>query len=277
VSKYSSFRVSTLNLDHFDDDRLARLSAAASAVERHRSDVVLLQEVCDIGGTDSASRLADMLGMTMVVRSDAGNAILSRPNVSDPQIVQLSTGRRNAGYGRRAPSDAATAVVDLGCHRFLMVSTHLSWGSGREDVRLAETLALDAWVSERAPLDPQRDAPELYAVLGGDLNSEPSAASVRWLNGLDVQDGRSTLWVDAWRFGMGAGSTSTLSNPFSGRTAATVGIVRPDQLPDRRIDYLFSRGYAFGRTGAFIEAELLGDGPGEAFGDHYGVGATVLC
>jgi endonuclease/exonuclease/phosphatase family metal-dependent hydrolase len=117
----------------------------------------------------------------------------------------------------------------------------------------------------------------LYAVLGGDLNSEPTAASVRWLTGLDVQDGRSTLWVDAWRFGPGAGCTSTASNPFSARTAASVGITDPEQLPDRRIDYLFSRGYAFGRTGAITEAELLGDGPGKAFGDHYGVGATVLC
>jgi endonuclease/exonuclease/phosphatase family metal-dependent hydrolase len=257
--------VSTVNLDHFPDDRGARLEMAAAELLRHRFDVVLVQEASDHNGENTAELLARRCGMTLAVRTAQGNAVLSRLPVSDVSIVELGS------------ADAAAAVVDAGCHRFLMVSTHLSWGTGRENVRLDEVMKLDAWVSERAPLDPQRVQPELYAMLGGDLNSEPDSATVRWLHGLDVHEGRSTLWVDAWRAGRGPGYTSTPENPFAARTAATVGIARPDLLPARRIDHLLSRGYAHGRVGSPLEAYLLGRGNGRCFGDHYGVGASFLC
>lgn len=264
----TTFRVATLNLDHFDDDRSERLHAAAAEIRRHDSDVVLVQEVSTLDGVDTAGILAERGGYQVAVLTPGGNAILTRLAHRDAGVVSL-------GH-----ADAAAATVDAGCHQYLVVSTHLSWGSGRESVRLDEARRLESWVAERAPLDPQRsgDPGALHAVLGGDLNSEPDTVTLRWLRGLDVLEDNSTLWVDAWSAaGRGPGYTSTPENPYSARTAAAVGITRPELLPDRRIDYLLTRGYAHGRAGAALHAEILGRGDRRSFGDHYGVGATLLC
>jgi endonuclease/exonuclease/phosphatase family metal-dependent hydrolase len=169
------------------------------------------------------------------------------------------------------------ATFDAGCHRYVAISTHLSWGSGREGKRLDEALLIDQAVARHCPLDLRRDEDLPLALLGGDLNCEPDSATLRWLRGLDVQQHSSTLWVDAWHAGSGPGWTSTAENPFSARTAQAVGITQPLLLPDRRIDFLLSRGYAYGRPGAAVHAELLGRGGDSAFGDHYGVGGTFLC
>lgn len=270
MADHRTLRICTVNLDHFDDDRRGRLELAAAEIRRHRSQVVLLQEVSPLEATDTttdtATVLAERLDMNVAVRSANGNAVLSALPAEHAEVVDLGD------------ADAATVVLDTGCHRFLVVSTHLAWGTGKEHTRLQQAMRLDDWIAVHAPLDPQRaDTPALYAVLGGDLNSEPDSATLRWLHGREVHDGRSTLWVDAWRAGSGAGYTSTPENPYAGRTAALVGITRPDLLPARRIDHLLSRGFAHGRVAAPLRAELLGRGSGRAFGDHYGVAATFLC
>jgi endonuclease/exonuclease/phosphatase family metal-dependent hydrolase len=261
----SGLRVSTLNLDHHPSETERRLDAAAAEIARHRSDVVLLQEVVSFRESNTATLLAQRTSMSVAVQSALGNAVLTRLPAHDPTVVSLGG------------SDAALVLIDNNCHRFLVGSTHLSWGSGRENARLSEAMVLDNWIAERAPLDPQRQAPEIYAVIGGDLNSEPDSATLRWLTGRDVHDRRSTLWVDAWRAGSGPGYTSTATNPYAARTAGVVGITRPELLPSRRIDFLLTRGYAHGRVGSPLETELLGHDPDCSFGDHYGVGATLLC
>jgi endonuclease/exonuclease/phosphatase family metal-dependent hydrolase len=257
-------RVSTLNLDHFPDDRHTRLLAAAAAVKSSRSDVILVQEVTEVDGSDTATMLAELTGTKVVASSPHGNAILTALPSHGAEVIDLGA------------SDAAAVVVDTGCHSFLMVSTHLIWGSGREHFRLSQAMDLDTWVASRAPYEPHRSEVELYAVLGGDLNSEPGTATIRWLQGLDVHEGSSTLWVDAWRVGEGGGSTSTPENPFASRTAAMVQISYPDLLPARRIDYIMTRGYAYGRVGAAVSSKLIGMET-LAFGDHYGLSVELLC
>lgn len=170
---------------------------------------------------------------------------------------------------------AAGALIEKEGQRFLVVSAHLAWGSGREAARLSQAMEMDRIIGEHASLEPFRTGGnQVVGVIGGDLNAEPAAASMRYLTGLGVENGISTLWTDAWCRGEGAGVTSSAKNPLAARTAmSSAGIEHVEDLPERRIDYLLVRGYAYGRTGAPVRTELFGtpEGDGCVVSDHYGL------
>lgn len=265
-------RVVTLNLDANPDRAMARLLAASKEVDRLQPEILCVQEVVDLDGTSTAELLAAMCGYKVASQSRTGEAVLTRLSVRKAWGVTLPDGGGRAG--------AALALVSTGCHEYLVASAHFGWGSGKENERLRQAMALDAEFASVAPLEQPRDGSAVtIGVIAGDLNAEPGAASLGWLTGKTVERDKSTLWTDAWLRGTGDGVTSDPQNMWAPRTALSVGISDPQMLPQRRIDYVLVRGYAYGRPGAPLAAEVVATQPwtGLLPSDHYGVLAELAC
>ncbi|MFM7087998.1 MAG: endonuclease/exonuclease/phosphatase family protein [Candidatus Paceibacterota bacterium] len=258
----ATVNVITWNIDHYPSDIFERVEVSIKTLSRYKPDILLLQE-CSY---EVASVISRGLGLALCSFSEHGEAVLSNMEVK-------SAGSSFLGDGRSA--GISYAHLSASCHDYLAVSAHFTWGGGRESLRVGNSLEVDSLFTKYFE---EYRGDNLIGILGGDLNAEPNADSVRFLRGECVISDRSTLYTDLWGVGRDGGYTSSKDNPYAYRTAVNVGL-RPDTvltLPDRRIDYLFVKGYAYCKAGAAISCELVGN-VGEISSDHYGVFAKLSC
>jgi endonuclease/exonuclease/phosphatase family metal-dependent hydrolase len=259
-------RLLSWNLDHHPEAQLERTRFAADTIRALQPDVVCVQETTG----ERLELLSEFTGLAVASRSGRSEAVLSNHRVEQRFEIPFAPGARAGATG---------AVLDTGCHRYAVVSAHLTWGSGTEHLRLEQAITLDDTVDRYASLEPFRDGGNgVIGVLAGDLNAEPGAASIRYLTGLGVENGRSTTWTDAWVRGSGDGVSSSASNPLAVRTARVVGLDGEGVVPERRIDYIMVRGYAYRRPGAPLATRLIGVGDAErTASDHYGIFTELSC
>lgn len=268
MTSSGSLSVLTWNLLSTPDDQNARLSEISAAINSLAPDVVCVQEAW----AGAASNVAQATGMRVLAHSTGntheGTAVLSKlpaaPGISSEQFELPGW----CAKGRKKQACAATVVSTTG-RRWRFTSAHLTWGSDREPTRLEQAQYLDDLAGAA-----HTRAPGTVDVLCGDLNALPESRTLRYLTGLDVDlRGSGTLWVDAWQVrGSGPGYTSDPTLARAEATARYVGIERVDLLPHRRIDYVLVRGFAHGRPGSPLTADLV---PGGTATDHHGLLATL--
>ena len=260
------FRVVTWNLDHHPLDLKTRREQATDVLNTLDADAICLQELPGEEGRSDAHLIAERLRMNVASEGSTGTYVLTRW----PILRRVDFPFTFTDMG-----SATGALIEKEGQRFLIVSAHLAWGSGREAARLSQSMQMDRIIGEHASLEPFRTGGnQVVGVIGGDLNAEPTASSIRYLTGLGVENGSSTLWTDAWCRGEGQGITSSAKNPLAARTAlSSSGIELVGDIPERRIDYILVRGYAYGRTGAPVYTKLFGtpEGDGSVVSDHYGL------
>lgn len=167
-------------------------------------------------------------------------------------------------------------TVKSGKTNLHLISAHFAWGSHAEPQRLRQAEAIDNLAVAVPAEEPG------IVLLAGDLNAEPDYRSIRYLHGKDLSaDGlKSTLWTDAWVTAGSPGNeyTSKHSTNAQGRvTAFQVGISYPGFLPDRRIDYIMTRGWNYGREGSPVSFGLISSPHEDAtLSDHEGIYSDIL-
>jgi len=266
-----SISILTLNIDSHPLDRKTRIDGVVSLLTAHSPDIVFLQETMSQDNSSDASEyIAKAANLTLASQSGIGTAILSKFPVLESFSISIK--------GSISHPSATFAKVQVGKHVALTCSAHLSWGSGMEVERLHQAQEIDAVFASYGALEPFRKGGSgILGFFGGDLNSLPDSATLRWLQGLSVENNLSTHWTDSWVRGIGPGITSDPNNPLAARTALTGNLaIWPEApLPSRRIDYILSRGYAYGRPGAPLKAEIIDSSPNGTFpSDHYALLAT---
>jgi endonuclease/exonuclease/phosphatase family metal-dependent hydrolase len=106
-----------------------------------------------------------------------------------------------------------------------------------------------------------------HVILAGDLDADPSAASIRFWCGRQSLDGMSVCYRDAWESAHPGepGHTFTPENPSMAAQA-------PD-WPFRRIDYIFVRCDRSGPTLRIASCERIFDAPVDGIwaSDHFGL------
>jgi len=236
-----SLRVATLNLWWETEERRERHRIAGRLVDALGIDILLVQEVpsgslaetIDVIVAESSLSLASLTPDVGETR----NAVLSRLPSSELPPVRFTV--------PESPCDqfaACASVTTLSQRPLLLVSARLVWGGLLEHRRTLQASALDAAVSRIL------DDPLAVAVLGGDCNTTPSSSTVRYMTGLEPFEGRTSQWTDAFaKSGLGTGVTTSGTNRWARMTAERHGFLDPAGIPDRRIDFLFVRGYAHGR------------------------------
>jgi endonuclease/exonuclease/phosphatase family metal-dependent hydrolase len=254
------------------DDREHRADRIAAVLAESSSDVILLQEcwpeVLAAITDQGAFKVATESFITPVDRGvKEGCAVLAPTGWASAPLPLLLDAPNPYGKPERIPAAAGEVTTPAG-RRWWVCSAHLSWGAEVEHVRVAQARTLDTYATTSGTS---------AQILGGDFNATPESATVRRLTGLDpwAPEGPTSYWVDAHRIaGEGSGFTSVVQgNVYGHRTALNGGVLRPELIPPRRIDYLLVRGYAHGRVGSVLAAWSLplADNPS----DHLPVLADV--
>jgi endonuclease/exonuclease/phosphatase family metal-dependent hydrolase len=129
-----------------------------------------------------------------------------------------------------------------------------------------------AQLVERLVAEPSAAGRPAHAVLLGDLDATPDAASIRFLTGRQSLEGVSVSYHDAWETVHPGepGHTFTPANPLV--AAGDMPLVQP-----RRIDYVLVRGTSHGPSLRVDGCELaFTDGPGGTPpSDHLGLVADL--
>lgn len=92
--------------------------------------------------------------------------------------------------------------------------------------------------------------------------------------------GESTVWVDSWVLHgtQDNWATSDPSSFWGSRTAAGVGLLNSGMIPKRRIDYIMSYDWCYGRHGSPLSFGVFGNELSFScsdLSDHFGVFSDI--
>lgn len=259
-------RVATLNLWGLRGDWRRRRSALRTAYRDAAPDLVAFQECVR---TDAYDQARDVLGdgyhyAYQHDRAADGQGVTtaSRWPIETCDEVDLQVGERTAGFACTALLTGVTAPGPVG--RVLLVNNLPSWRLDVEYEREVQAVRT-ARAVEHALAEHRA-----HAVVMGDFDADPHAASIRFWTGRQSLDAFSVCYRDAWE------------SAHPGEAGATYGTGNPLGVdwdwPFHRIDYVLVRcGRYGGPTLAVRRCDLLFDAPidGVWVSDHHGLLADL--
>lgn len=280
----SSLRIVTLNVLHNNWDTDLRFDAIIEELNELNPDFLLLQEVPDYENQGfEHNPLLLKLQESTNLHVDHGNQYRQLP--SNENLITLSNGRELIESGNLCSASPdgnmeyrATYSVYEGENNdhITIFNQHGYWGGDGQPIREKNIVEIDTKAKQL-----EKEYPNNLIILGGDFNTDENSSVTQFLEGKQSLAGQGTLWVDTYsavRKAKGEtdkGYTFDPNNPLVEKTARSVGIDKPEQSPYRRIDYIFVKGWVYGRKGYPLESALCFknhrlEGKVQA-SDHYGI------
>lgn len=263
-------RIASINLSNNTAFYRDRIKAVFFEAKKKDVQVLLLQEIAQ-GEKESLRTLAAKAGFehsyispSVVVRQHgsvgSSTGIFSRYPLQNADEMNLTAW---AGSTK-----GAYATVEFNGNQVFLLSVHLLRGAENGYIRLKQATLIEETAA--------RLSHGGKAIVGGTFNDIPDGDSVRYLKGQKASsETKSAFWVDATEGSTIENQPTTRYNSLLGREAAdNNGIQFPELIPERKVDYLFSRGWVYGTTGMPMDAELFGisqSKEGLGVSDHYGV------
>lgn len=268
-----------------------RLDSIASYINGLAPDIILLQEIDKNYEQQTIDAFASY-DYTLKVRTgkgafhqDSSIGIAYRPTVfkevDDPRpldvnfeamsldLVSIETGviRAEAQYVNPShmqyepPLRFASNILTVVCY-------HGYWGGLAQPVRLRETAEIDRYIRSK----------NNAAIVGGDFNARPNEPAVSYLRGDYIYEDKGTLWVEAQECAQRLSGAPIYNTSFAhGPIVETKANYDTTHMPERRIDYLFSYGFAYARPYAFDGATRITElESARTLSDHAPILAGVL-
>lgn len=216
-------------------------------LEEHDAEIVAFQEVFNMDWAEEVHRRSGYPYLA-VSGEHSGLIFLSKFKPVEQECLVMETRSPTEDYHRYA----FYLRVDVEGQDVALFNTHLSWKAGENEVRMKQTLELEAFAA--------RKASTLPVALMGDLNGAPNTPPVVYLR--EIRKWIDTFWVK--NPGV-PGLTWDYRNPYAE--------AERDKMAERRIDYIFIRE----RTGpleAIRSSRVVFDQPSAAGifpSDHFGV------
>lgn len=233
--------------------REARFEALAAIFTDLQIDAVCVQEIPLEASETHFERLTngnDLQVASYAAGSTSGTAVLLRGGgvAEAPIEVQIRTTGGDLFTGAYA-----VARWEQHGNTIRSCSVHQPWGGLHEVQRLQIAIRIEEAFGQRTRCDVEH--------IAGDFNAEPGSASIRYLTGVAPAGEQVAQWTDAWvHGGEDDGYTSSPKNPYAQIVGTRHGFVDPRMLPERRIDYILTRGYAHGRPGTALRCFVHRDG-----------------
>ena len=266
-------RVLTYNILNRSDGWEDRRPLLVRAIKNLDADLLALQETAVADGYD---QVVDLLGPDSgyhVIHHSArdatgmGISLASRWPLVAVRELDLGLTPKAQGYPIGTLAAEIHAPDPIG--PLLFVNHFPSWGVDFEHERQVQAVAAARLIDEMLA------GRRLPVVLGGDLDADPDAGSIRFWTGHQALDGLSVCYLDGWHHVHGSEPTAA-GETFSPRNA-----IRQLHVPDwpfRRIDYLLVRYLPAGPYYAIERCELVGDESVDGVwpSDHFGVVADLV-
>lgn len=263
-------RVASINLSNNTAFYKDRIKAVMFEAKKKNIEVLLLQEIAQ-GEKDNLRNLAAKAGFkysyispSIVVRQHgsvgSSTGIFSRYPLESADEMNLT-----AMHGS---TKGSYATVQFNGHSIFLLSVHLLRGAENGYIRLKQATLIEETAA--------RLSHGGKAIVGGTLNDVPDGDSVRYLKGRKASsETKSAFWVDATEGSDIEDHPTTRYNSLLGREAADNNAIQfPELIPERKVDYLLSRGWVYGTIGMPMDPELFGisqSKEGLGVSDHYGV------
>jgi len=216
-------------------------------LKEYDADVVGFQEVFNMEWAEEVHRQSGYPYLS-VSGKHSGLIFLSKFKPVEQECLVMETRSPTEDYQRYA----FYLRVEAGNGEVALFNTHLSWKAGENDVRMKQTLELEAFVEQKSD--------KLPVALMGDLNGASNTPPVVYLR--EIRKWIDTFWVK--NPGV-PGLTWDYRNPYAE--------AERDKMLERRIDYIFIRE----RTGPFqkiVSSRVVFDQPSKTGvfpSDHFGV------
>lgn len=279
VQPNEMFRIATLNMLSKSTQLAERLEELSLEIKKYDFDLIALQEF-NHDNTDQIIDFFQKLGYndfyintpnTTVNKSIPFSVATFTKNIETIYTpINLDTIDRTS-----EPVHALAAHIEFNGHNIHIINAHLAWGGNNEWVRLREAEKINAYVKKKLV-----SHPEAIFLLVGDLNTIDNSSTVRYLKGLQeaTQPHLGAYWVDAWEL-HGNLDNYVTSNPetfWGASTAAGKGLTTPSLVPKRRIDYIFSHGWCYGKQGYPLNFNRFADEKASIeISDHYGLWSDI--
>lgn len=263
-------RVASINLSNNTAFYKDRIKAVLFEAKKKNIEVLLLQEIAQ-GEKENLRNFAAQAGFThsyiapsIVVRQQgttgSSTGIFSRYPLQNADEMNLTA--------MSGSTKGAYATIEFNGRSIFLLSVHLLRGAENGYIRLKQATLIEETAA--------RLSHGGKAIVGGTLNDIPDGDSVRYLKGRKASnETKSAFWVDATEGSSIEDQPTTRYNSLLGREAAdNNGIPFPELIPERKVDYLFSRGWVYGTVGMPMDPELFGisqSKEGLGVSDHYGV------
>lgn len=266
--KYQTIRLAQLNVSH-DETFPERLEKVIKpTIEKLNIDVITLQEVPNVSLT---KKVFKELGFEYSNNTEDEYKD-QRATFSKFEIIETNTLKL---FKHEAKALHSKILLDNGLF-FSVINTHLIWGEDKLVDRCLQVEQLNNLSKSFKDSD--------IIAMNGDFNSEETTRTIRFLTGddLSIEDKEATYWMDAWKV---AGkkdnwvSTSQSENKIIQKICHKFGVVHPEFIPDRRIDYIFIKGWNYGKLGHILSFETFGKEANDTelpLSDHFGLFADIV-
>lgn len=270
MKEYDTISIGQANILNKIDTSVERYKIFAETLVNNPLDIVCLQEVA------SPKALIEIMGDLGYFYHIKSDLIVHNDNMADSLAIFSKYPIQKIDFINSYDQRVMAGRVKVDNRFYNIFSAHLSWGPDNGYERLAQVSLIDR-VARAFELSDK----DSVSVLCGDLNADPESRPVRFLKGWDlgVDNVSSTLWMDA-HSEAGDESNWTTSdhsvNHYGVQTALRHKIVYTDFLPQRRIDYIFSRGWLYGKSGYPVEFGRLHHPENKIFSDHDAIYSRLL-
>lgn len=218
-----------------------RLPMILSAIQKIHPDIICMQEVLDTHVNIIRTRL-DHTGYTMNHGSNAKR--MDRTYIAWRTDAFMPTHESNIDMIDATMMRFASANDTH--HDTVIISYHGLWGALNSKGRIDEVLA----INEASEIEHgfTENGDQVY--LCGDFNAQPMEKPIRILKGMEDEP---IYWSDSYDIPMISGLEhgTSLKTGVGANTAARTGIIIPEYLPYRRIDYIMHKGWSYGKRGGF--------------------------
>jgi hypothetical protein len=226
-------RVATLNAWHDKESLEERNESAGNLIKDLGCELVFLQEI----PREDPNKALDTIETTSGLRTVA----FEEGDITCTAIL-AKEGRAHEGIEvRHIDTSVRYAVAEsrLGDYKVIVCSAHQPWGGWAENLRVRGAIKTNQELSKKEGFD--------GILLGGDFNALENSLSIQYLKGLIPVEGECAQWTDCFEIsGVGDGYTSSPENHWARMVGESRGLEESWFLPQRRIDYIFIKGYARG-------------------------------
>ena len=283
ITAEEQLRVATFNILNSPHLQAERLQYLIEEINNTKPDILNLQEVNIKTNPNIIQHITEHtdlkhVGQTTPLTHSNGNIIqvnatFTKSFTTSFQQIDLTHPTFNG-----LTLDGLKTHITFNNKNIYIYNAHLAWGSDNEWMRLrqAEKIVKDA--NNVKNLDPKA-----VIIFTGDFNSNPDSTVAQYLKGnITATENQNTFWVDAWE---ACGADTNIKNTTNAqsmlgiKTATSVGIPYPTLVPERRIDYIFVHGFAYGRSGHPLTFNTWGTKTYKnnlTISDHIGIYSDIL-
>lgn len=265
MEKYNTVNFGQMNILNYAKNAVKRYEALAETLENNPMDFLTIQEIVL---PDEFFSIMEQAGYKYSIN---GPMFKNNHGVSDCVGIVSKTPIKKIDFENPWERHLIAGEIESKGQLFNVFSAHLAWGPFNGFTRLEQVSIVD-----KISAIQEENKKGSVSLIGGDLNTDPDSRPIRFLKGHDlgVDNFTSTLWVDAYDIAGCEDNWTTADhavNIYGKESAMKNGVIETSLIPRRRIDYIFSRGWCYGKTGCPVDFGYLEHPKGVVLSDHNGI------